>query len=95
MKLVLNSIEKVCVLTKSETPWEMNGRKGISYRVGIRANGDIEKIKVSEDLYKLLEIDKNYQLSGSLSMSNNNVGFLFDRILDGGQVSVDRPTSGK
>lgn len=81
MKIAMTTGMKVRVLSKSENPWNMGDRSGISYRVGIRCDGDIEKVKTTPELYARLEIDKDYILAGVLNVSGNNTSFLFDTII--------------
>lgn len=81
MKIAMTTGKKVRVLSKSENPWNMDGRSGITYKVGIRVNGDIEKVKVSPELYAQLNIDQDYLIAGTLDVSGNNTRFLFDTLI--------------
>lgn len=79
MKVVVTTLEKVRVLSKSTNEWRLdNGRTGVTYKVGIRSEGDIDKIKVTPELYGQLEVDKDYLLEGTLTVSNGNTSFIFD-----------------
>lgn len=80
MKVIMSCTSNVRVLSKSANDWEMNGRKGVSYKVGIRSGDDIDKVKVSRELYEQLELDHDYLLVGSLNISNGNTGFMFESI---------------
>ena len=78
MKVVVTTLEKVRVLSKTANEWNMDGRRGTTYKVGIRSDGDIDKIKVTPELYDRLEVDKDYLLEGTLTVSNGNTSFIFD-----------------
>lgn len=74
------TVPNVRVLSKTKTPWEMNGRSGTTYRADVRIAGEVEKIRLSEELYDVVEIDKDYKLAGTLSIAGRNVGFVFDSV---------------
>ena len=78
MKIAMRTMERVRVLSKSSTDWDMNGRKGTTYKVGVRSGDDIDKVKVSPELFGQLEVDHDYMLIGSLNVSNGNTSFLFE-----------------
>lgn len=74
--------QKVKVLTLKASDWRMdNGRSGTSYKAGILSDGDIDKVKVTPELFRELEEDREYVLSGVLSVNNGNASFVFDSIL--------------
>lgn len=76
--------QRVKVLTLKANDWRMdNGRSGTSYKAGILSDGDIDKVKVTPELFRELEEDREYVLSGVLSVNNGNAGFVFDSILSG------------
>ena len=80
MKIEMSCTTNVRVLTKSANEWNMNDRHGISYKVGIRSGDDIDKVKVTKDLYDQLQVDHDYLLVGSLNISNGNTNFMFDSV---------------
>lgn len=80
MKVAMSCTANVRVLTKSQNEWSMNDRHGISYKVGIRSGDDIDKIKVTKELYDQLLVDHDYLLTGDLTISNGNTSFMFDAI---------------
>ena len=81
MKISMTTEKKVRVLSKSANQWNMDGRSGVTYKVGIRVDGDIEKVKVSPELYARLDIDQDYLIAGTLDVSGNNTRFLFDTLI--------------
>lgn len=75
--MIINSamIDPVTIITKNATPYEMNGNRGITYRLVVMAGNDVEKIKcVDEKAYNLFEPGKNYVLTGQVSISNARCG---------------------
>ncbi len=78
MKITMRTTQRVRVLSKSVSDWEMNGRKGTTYKVGVRCDEDIDKVKVSPKLYDQLEVDHDYMLVGTLTVANGNTSFLFE-----------------
>ena len=74
--------QKVKVLTLKASDWKMEGRSGTSYKAGILSEGDIDKVKVTPELFRELKEDREYILSGVLSVNNGNAGFVFDSIVE-------------
>lgn len=96
MKVTMRNTVNVRVLTKSANEWHMNDRNGTSYKVGIRSGDDIDKIKVTKELYDQLEVDHDYLLAGVLTISNGNTSFMFDSVsLDSTTGKSPAPASGK
>ena len=80
MKVTMRTTTNVRVLSKSANEWNMNGRNGITYKIGIRCGEDIDKVKVTPELYGELQIDHDYMLVGTLTVSNGNTSFMFDTV---------------
>lgn len=80
MKITMRNTANVTVLTKSANEWSMNDRHGVSYKVGVRSGDDIDKVKVTKELYDQLWVDHDYLLAGTLTVSNGNTSFMFDSI---------------
>lgn len=74
MQINTISGKKVQVITKTATPYNVNGVSGITYRVGVLSDGDVEKIKVaSEDIFNSIETGKEYYLEFAVVISNGSV----------------------
>ncbi|MCB5712125.1 hypothetical protein [Lactonifactor longoviformis] len=82
MKLEVVLSEKATVITKKETPYEFDGRKGMSYSVNLLFPGldEVEKFAVSEGLYRVIERNKSYLFSASINTSYKNK-FILERIV--------------
>lgn len=80
MKVTVTTTAQVRVLSKSVNEWNMNGRNGVTYKVGIRCGEDIDKVKVTPELYGSLQVDHDYMLGGTLTVSNGNTSFMFDTV---------------
>lgn len=81
MTIGIRMTAKVKVLTLNVKDWKMdNGRSGVSYKIGVRSDGDIGKLKVTPELYGRLREDQECVLSGVLTISNNNASVVFDDI---------------
>lgn len=82
MRIRVKTDQKVKVLTLKASDWRMdNGRSGTSYKAGILSDGDIDKVKVTPELFRELKEDREYILSGVLSANNGNTRFVFDAIV--------------
>ena len=46
MKIYTELTQKVTVITKNATPYDVDGNKGITYRLVVMKDNDVEKIKV-------------------------------------------------
>lgn len=74
MQINTVSGKKVRVITKTATPYNVNGTSGITYRIGILSDGDVEKIKVQgEELYNSIMTDNEYFLEFAVAISNGSV----------------------
>lgn len=75
--MIINSVmnDVVTLIVKNATPYEMNGNKGITYRLVVMSGNDVEKIKcVDENVYNMFEAGKKYKLTGQVSISNGRCG---------------------
>lgn len=75
--MIINSVmnDTVTVITKNATPYEVNGNKGITYRLVIMSGNDVEKVKVTDEkVYNSFEPGKVYCLSGQVSVNNARCG---------------------
>ena len=65
----------VTVIAKNATPYEFNGNRGVTYRIIVMMDNDVEKLKVvDEKAYNLFQTGKTYQLTGQLSVNNARCG---------------------
>lgn len=75
MKIALKTINPVHVIDKSKKPWEMNGNKGVVYTAICHQKVDdevqVEKIRITEEVYHMLEPMKEYHFSLTLDVKNN------------------------
>lgn len=82
MQIRVRTEAPVKVLTLGSNDWRLdNGQTGTTYKAGILCDGDIDKVKVSPDLYRELKTNTDYVLSGVLSVTNGNSKFVFDSIV--------------
>ena len=66
--------KEVTVIAKNATPYEIDGNRGITYRLAILADNDVEKVKVvDEKAYNLFVPGKNYVLTGQVEVRNGKV----------------------
>lgn len=74
MKLYVNAVSPVMVIDSDATEWNMNGRKGTTYKAYCHQKVDgkvsVDEIRVTEEVYKNLEHMKKYAFSGELDVSN-------------------------
>ena len=65
----------VTVITKNAIPYEVDGNKGITYRLVVMADNDVEKLKVvDEKTYNMFEPGQNYLLTGQFDVRNARCG---------------------
>nr|WP_294677555.1 hypothetical protein [uncultured Blautia sp.] len=75
MKFYSTLSKKVKVITKNATPYEVEGNKGITYRLVILNDNDVEKIKViDEKTYTEFEPGKDYLLTCEFDIRNGRCG---------------------
>lgn len=71
MKIYTESTQKVTVITKNATPYDVDGNKGITYRLVVMKDNDVEKIKVvDEKAYNLFQSGQEYLLTGEFDIRN-------------------------
>ena len=71
MKFYTESTQKVTVITKNATPYDVDGNKGITYRLVVMKDNDVEKIKVvDEKAYNLFQSGQEYLLTGEFDIRN-------------------------
>lgn len=75
MKFYANLNRKVQVITKNATPYDVDGNKGVTYRLVVLEDNDVEKIKVvDEKTYNMFEPGKEYLLTGEFDIRNGRCG---------------------
>ena len=71
MKIYTELTQKVTVITKNATPYDVDGNKGITYRLVVMKDDDVEKIKVvDEKAYNLFQSGQEYLLTGEFDIRN-------------------------
>lgn len=74
MQIICNSVKNVSVIAKTETPYNMNGVSGVTYRVALLLDGDVEKIKVaSKEVYDSINPMTDYCIEFVITVSNGSV----------------------
>lgn len=74
MQIYAKSNNPVTILTKSEKPWEMEGRKGTTLRFGILAGDDIDKIKcVNQEAFDNVILGESYYVTFLVEVVNGSV----------------------
>lgn len=64
----------VTVITKNATPYSVEGNSGITYRIVVLMENDVEKLKcVNKDVFDAIIPGKDYILSGGFNVSNGRV----------------------
>ena len=71
MKIYTELTQKVNVITKNATPYDVDGNKGITYSLVVMKDNDVEKIKVvDEKAYNLFQSGQEYLLTGEFDIRN-------------------------
>ena len=71
MKIYTELTQKVTVITKNATPYDVDGNKGITYRLVVMKDNDVEKIKVVDEIaYNLFQSGQEYLLTGEFDIRN-------------------------
>ena len=59
------------VVTKYATPYDVDGNKGVTYRLVVMADNDVEKLKVvDEKTYNMFQPGQKYLLTGQFDIRN-------------------------
>lgn len=75
MKIYTELTQKVTVITKNATPYDVDGNRGITYRLVVMKDNDVEKIKVvDEKAYNLFQNGQEYLLTGEFDIRNCRCG---------------------
>ena len=75
MKIYTELTQKVTVITKNATPYDVDGNKGITYRLVVMKDNDVEKLKVvDEKAYNLFQNGQEYLLTGEFDIRNAHCG---------------------
>ena len=75
MKIYTELTQKVTVITKNATPYDVDGNKGITYRLVVMKDNDVEKLKVvDEKAYNLFQNGQEYLLTGEFYIRNARCG---------------------
>ena len=75
MKIYTELTQKVTVITKNATPYDVDGNKGITYRLVVMKDNDVEKIKVvDEKAYNMFQPGQEYLLTGEFDIRNARCG---------------------
>lgn len=77
MKLTVKSTTSILVIDKSKKDWEMNGNKGTVYNALCHQKiGDevqVEKVRITQDVYNVLEPMKRYIFDATIDVKNNKL----------------------
>lgn len=75
MTLYTTMDNAVTVISKTATPYAVDGNAGITYRLVIMDGDDVEKVKVvDENAYNKFEKGKDYILTGQVNVNNTRCG---------------------
>lgn len=75
MKFYSSMENEMMVITKNETPYDMNGNKGVTYRLVIMGADDVEKLKcINKDVYDSFVPGNAYMLTGEFDVRNGKAG---------------------
>lgn len=75
MKIFTTTTKKAYIVTKIETPYDVNGNKGVTYRLALLLDGDVEKVKcLNKDVYDRFNVGENYILTGEVDIRNGSSG---------------------
>lgn len=74
MIIPLRSEKEVNILLKNETPYNMNGNAGVTYRVGVLLDNDVEKIKcASKEVYDSIMVGSTGKLMMQVNVRNGSI----------------------
>lgn len=75
MKLSTTMNRRVTVITKNETPYDVDGNKGVTYRLIIMCENDVEKVKcINKDVFDSFTPGTDYTLIGEVDIRNARCG---------------------
>lgn len=75
MKIHTITTKKVNIIAKTETPYDVNGNKGVTYRIAFLMDGDVEKVKcLNKDVYDRFQIGQECILTGEFDIRNASTG---------------------
>lgn len=75
MTLYTTMDNAVTIISKTATPYAVDGNAGITYRLVIMDGDDVEKVKVvDENAYNKFEKGKDYILTGQVNINNARCG---------------------
>ena len=85
MQIEMTTKKPVTVITKNATPYEVEGNKGITYRLVVMQGDDVEKVKCSDEVaYNGFELGKNYLLNLAYNVYNGRASE--PKVISGKQV---------
>lgn len=71
MTINTTSTNAVTVITKNATPYDVDGNKGVTYRLVVMKDNDVEKLKVvDEKTYNMFQPGQKYLLTGQFDVRN-------------------------
>lgn len=71
MKMYTSMTQEVTVITKNATPYNVDGNSGITYRLVVMKDDDVEKIKViDEKTYNTFQPGQKCILTGEFDIHN-------------------------
>lgn len=80
MKINVKAIEPILVIDRSKKDWEMNGRKGTTYKAichkKIDEEAQVDEVRVSKEVYDILKPATKYYLSGEVDVKNGRFDVL-------------------
>lgn len=80
MKINVKAMAAIRVIDVDKTDWDMNGRKGVTYKAFCHQKVDgkvsVEEVRITETLFNTLKPMQSYVFGGVLDLKNNR--FLAD-----------------
>lgn len=85
MRITVSTVEPIKVIDKSKKPWNMDGRSGVTYTAVCHKKVDeevqVEKIRITEDVYNFIEEDTKYNFEGTVDITSNGCRLTFTSVL--------------
>ena len=79
MKILVSTENELLVIDKSRKEWEMNGKKGITYKAichcKIGEEVQVEQVRISEDVYYKIKPMTMYKFKGLIDVKNSRLEF--------------------